>query len=284
MTIIDAHVHLWHQDGVRYPSKPWLQGRLPPRDGTGERLVRLMDEAGVAAALNVQVPWYGEDNRYHHEVAQQFPGRFALLAVLDPARSDSAQRLERMVLEDQARGLRIHLNEPGRSEQLLAGQCDPVLAAAGDIGVPIQLLARMPDMPAIRRCAESFPTTSFVIDHLGHPDLTDYPPFPSARPFFELAQLSNVYSKVSLLCDHSKLAYPYADVQEFVRTAIERFGSRRLMWGSNYPLIPEVRDEPVDYRRSLELVRKDWPWLAAHDKEWILGRTALELFRFSMRP
>src|SRR5437667_10239552 len=35
MTIIDTHVHLWHQDRERYPSKLWVQGALQPHDGTG---------------------------------------------------------------------------------------------------------------------------------------------------------------------------------------------------------------------------------------------------------
>ena len=64
MTIIDTHVRLWHQDRERYPSKLWVQGELQPHDSTAERLVDLMDRVGVTAALNVQVPWYGEDNRY----------------------------------------------------------------------------------------------------------------------------------------------------------------------------------------------------------------------------
>jgi len=65
MTIIDTHVHLWHQDRERYPSKLWVQGALQPHDGTAERLVDLMDRVGVTAALNVQV-----DNRYQVSIIE----------------------------------------------------------------------------------------------------------------------------------------------------------------------------------------------------------------------
>jgi L-fuconolactonase len=281
MTIIDTHVHLWHQDRERYPNKLWVQGALPPHDGTAERLVDLMDRAGVTAALNVQVPWYGEDNRYHHEVTAKFPNRFALLGVIDPALRDSSERLARMVRLEGAQGVRIHFNEPGRREQVVEGKFDRVLTRAGELGVPVQFLARMPDMYAVRCAAEAFPRTSFIVDHLGHPDLTEGPPYPSAREFFDLGTLPNVYVKVSLLCDHSRKRYPYPDVQDYVRRTLDSFGAARLMWGSNFPLIPEVRtDEPVDYRRSLNLVREEWPWLDEADKEWILGKTALSLWSF----
>jgi len=279
MTIIDAHVHLWHQDRTRYPARPWVQGDLPPHDGTFERLVSLMDAAGVGAALNVQVPWYAEDNRYHHEADERFPRRLALLAVIDPALADASDRLESLARNERAQGFRIHFNEPGRRDALAQGAYDPILGRAGKLGVPVQCLARMHDLLAIRRAAEAFPSTKFIVDHLGHPDLTEPPPYPSARDFFALGALENVYAKVSLLCDHSRREYPYSDVQDFVRRTIDAFGARRLMWGSNFPLIPEVRiQEPVDYRRSLDLVRQDWPWLEDEDRAWILGKTARTLW------
>jgi predicted TIM-barrel fold metal-dependent hydrolase len=65
--IIDAHVHLWSHDHAHFPDRGWTELRdsgLPKADGTAERLVALMDAAGVAFALNVQVPWYGEECRF----------------------------------------------------------------------------------------------------------------------------------------------------------------------------------------------------------------------------
>lgn len=280
MEIVDSHVHLWHQDSTRYPNKPWIQGPLPAIDGTAERLVREMDRAGVAWALNVQVPWYGEDNRYHRDACAAFPGRFKLLAVLDDLEgSDAVDRLERQVQEEGALGFRIHFCEPGRREQALQGVFDPLLRKSAELGTVVQLLAWLEDVPAIERMVRSFPDTVFVIDHLCHADVSEGPPYPSSRGFLELGRADNVYVKVSLLCDLSHQEYPYPDVQQFVQTMLEYYPPNRLMWGSNYPLIPEVRkDQPVDYVRSLELVRSDWPWLDASAREWILGRTAATLF------
>lgn len=278
--IVDAHVHLWHQDSTRYPSKPWIQGPLPPIDGTAERLVELMDKAGVAWALNVQVPWYGEDNSYHRDACAAFPGRFKLLSVLEnPEAPDAPDRLERQVTAEGSLGFRIHFCEPGRREQALAGQFDHLLKKSAELGTVVQLLAWLEDVPAIQHMVRHHPGTIFVIDHLCHADVAEGPPYPSSRGFLDLGKADNVYVKVSLLCDLSHEDYPYPDVQQFVQTLLEHYPPNRLMWGSNYPLIPEVRKEqPVDYVRSLELVRSDWPWLDDSTKEWILGRTAQTLF------
>jgi len=43
-------------------------------------------------------------------------------------------------------------------------------------------------------------------------------------------------------------------------------------------------EEPVDYRRALDLVRADWNWLSKRDREWILGRCAAALWKFPAGP
>src|SRR5262249_55780701 len=157
------------------------------------------------------------------------------------------ERLERMAAEESAQGIRIHLIEPDRADELQSGRLDPVLERAGRLGLPVQYLARMSHLGAVRRAAAAFPSTPMIVGPLGHPDLDEPAPYPSARPFFDLARLPNVYAKVSLLVDHSKRDYPYPDVADYVRRTIDAFGAPRLMWGSNFPLVPEIRTEqPVD--------------------------------------
>ena len=109
-------------------------------------IIDAMDGAGVARALNAQVPWYGEDNRYHHESAARFPGPFALLGVIDPASAGAPERLERMAREEGAGGFRIHFNEPGRRDQVLEpppyGSVREffALGALGNVDIKVSLL------------------------------------------------------------------------------------------------------------------------------------------------
>ncbi len=66
MTIIDGHSHLWSHDMTHYPDLAWREDRashLPKEDGRAARLVELVDAAGVADALNVQVPASREEFR-----------------------------------------------------------------------------------------------------------------------------------------------------------------------------------------------------------------------------
>ena len=77
--IFDTHVHIY--DRARYQFQP---GYSRPEDerADADLLIAALDAAGVSAALLVQTPWYGEDNRYLVESLRRYPGRFAAIGYL----------------------------------------------------------------------------------------------------------------------------------------------------------------------------------------------------------
>lgn len=279
--IFDGHVHLWSHDEARYPSVPWTLtggGKLPNEDGTGERLVGPMDVAGVVGALNVQVPWYMEDNRYHRDVVRQFTGRFAFLAVLDLDRPGAGERLARLVAEDGAQGVRIHFPERDRDRKVAEGVHDDVLATALRLGLPVQFLVPGPSqLWAVAAAVKRFDGLTVVIDHLCHPNPKAAPDYDAWQPFFELARYERAYVKVSLQQNCSKVDFPFADLHGFQQRTIEAFGPARCLWGSNYPLIPSK----YSYAQILAVVKDHFGWLGADELELILGTTALRLWRLT---
>jgi predicted TIM-barrel fold metal-dependent hydrolase len=274
-TIVDAHVHVWADDRQAYPMVP---GRERPLDhrGSADALIAEMDRAGVAMALLVQTPWYGEDNRYLVDSMRRFPGRFAALGWLeDPLAADAPARLERQQTEDGFHGVRLHLTDARVLDGVRTGAADPLFARARALGVPVQFLNRMPAHAAILGVAERFPDLTLVVDHLGHPDVSEAPAFASAATFFRLAAHPNVYVKVSNHVLHSRAPYPWADLRDFQRRTIDAFGPQRLMWGSNWPMsLPEPT-----YAQRLEAVRTELPGLSPEARSWILGKTALSIWQ-----
>lgn len=272
--LFDAHVHIWSEDRATYPM---VQGRERPVEhrGDADLLIELMDEAGVAAALLVQTPWLGEDNRYFVDSMRRFPGRFAALGWLeDPLAPDAPDRVERQCLEDGFRGIRLHLTDERVNTGVRAGLANPLFAKARALGIPVQFLNRVPTHPTILEVARQFSDLTIVVDHLGHPDPAEAPAFASSAPFFALANSPNVYVKVSNHVLHSRQPYPWPDLHDYQRRTIDRFGPRRLMWGSNWPMqVPNP-----SYGERLEAVHTQLPGLTDQERQWILGRTAFSLW------
>src|SRR5262245_39343016 len=76
--IVDSQVHLWKAES---PDWPWIPGMKPqmPEPFSIEKLVPLMDEAGVDRVVIVPPSWPGDRNDYALEAAQRYPARFAVM-------------------------------------------------------------------------------------------------------------------------------------------------------------------------------------------------------------
>lgn len=73
--IVDAQVHLWKAES---PDWTWVPGLKPqlPEPMTIERLLPLMDEAGVDRVVIVPPSWVGDRNDYGLEAVRRYPDRF----------------------------------------------------------------------------------------------------------------------------------------------------------------------------------------------------------------
>src|ERR1044071_8038556 len=77
-TIVDAQVHLWKAESEDWK---WVPGAKPqmPEPFTIEKLVSMMDEAGVDRVVVVPPSWPGDRNDYALEAAKRYPKRFTLM-------------------------------------------------------------------------------------------------------------------------------------------------------------------------------------------------------------
>jgi hypothetical protein len=77
--IVDAQIHLWKAET---PDWKWVPGMTPqlPEPFTIEKLVPLMDEAGVDRVVVVPPSWPGDRNDYGLEAARRYPDRFRVMA------------------------------------------------------------------------------------------------------------------------------------------------------------------------------------------------------------
>ena len=88
--IVDAQAHLWKAESDDWK---WVPGRKPqlPEPFTIEKLVPLMDEAGVDRAVIVPPSWPGDRNDYALEAARRYPNRFAVMGRIPLENPESAE-------------------------------------------------------------------------------------------------------------------------------------------------------------------------------------------------
>ena len=120
---------------------------------------------------------------------------------------------------------------------------------------------------------EQYPNLNVVIDHMAD-CLPDEPE--KLQLLLDLARFPQVYVKISHTWSISKESYPWKDTHEQVKKVYHTFGGKRIMWGTDWP----VCLSRATYAQTLSVVRDEMDFFAPEDREWVLGKTALQIWNF----
>ncbi|EEE00130.1 amidohydrolase [Burkholderia multivorans] len=276
-SIVDIHPHIISDDEKRYPPAPLFGKRSEwsqERPNTVEALISAMDEAGVAKAAVVHSSTtYGFDNSYVVDSCARFPDRLVAVGSVDMLADDVASVIEKWVGSGLA-GLRIFTGgstkdfDPSELENPKSFRAWEILA---ELKLPMCIQTGPIGLPQVRMLAQKFPRVNIVLDHLARPDVLDGPPYANAASLFAMADLPNVYLKLTprIFGDVKK---EKASAETFFPRVVEAFGAARLAWGSNFPTSPGTLTE------ILATAQDGLQCLSETDREWIFGKTALKLY------
>ena len=266
--IVDAQVHVWKPEA---PDRPWVPGRVAqlPEPFTIEKLVPMMDEAGVDRVVIVPPSWEGDRNDYALEAVKRYPGRFAVMGRIPLQNPQSAALLPKWKEQPGMLGIRVTFQR-NQAAWLTDGTADWFWPAVEKSGLPVMFLASG-QAPQFARIDERHPQLILIIDHMGlTADVAKNMPEAIGQTV-ALAKYPNVSCKVSSAPTHSSEPYPFRDMKPHLRRVIEAFGPQRCYWGTD--LTNSLAK--ASYRQRITHFTEELDFLSASDKEWIMGRGIL---------
>ena len=283
---IDTHVHVWPlDDAPGHRPAPSAKIRPPKQAAPVEWLLEDMAEYGIEHCVLVQSSAFGWDNSYMAECLARYPGRFRAIGLVDPESTSNAQDLERwmsrglsgfrfhpLYYDRDARGLPTGARGPWWVD---APENDALWAAADATGAIFQFHLWPRHAPALARMIERHPHVRVIVDHLGKPDVTEEPPYPSFEPVLRLAEYPHTWAKIGDYQIASKQEFPWRDTWPFVRLLADRFGAGRLLWGTGYPRTARL----VPLEQARQYVEEELP-LSGDERQEILWETPARLFGF----
>jgi predicted TIM-barrel fold metal-dependent hydrolase len=268
--IIDSHVHVWKHD----PRYPWAPGaKIPDRDATPEMLLKLMADAGVDRTVIIQVIYYTWDNSYLADVLKQYPKQFRGVARVNPEDPGAPDHLSRLTHEQGFRGVRLSSAANASGDWIRGPLMPPLWKRCSDLKVPMTILAPVSRMPDIARLADQFPDLTIVIDHMADSPLNQPQ---ELQKLLDLRRYPKLYVKISHSWSLSSQSYPYLDSQQQIKRLYDTFGPKRLMAGSDWPLVEQY----CTYKQAIDIAREKIAFLNAEDKRWICGQTAQQVWPF----
>jgi predicted TIM-barrel fold metal-dependent hydrolase len=259
--IVDAQVHVWQAESADWP---WIPGLKPqmPEPFTIEKLVPLMDEAGVDRAVIVPPDWPGYRNDYGLEAAKRYPNRFAVMGRIPLKNPRSAALLPTWKKQPGMLGVRV---EGWPTD----GTADWFWPAAEKAGLPIMFLINGRSAQVVR-IAERHPQLTLIVDHMGvTADIVKAGKLADAiDQTLLLAKYSNISVKLSAAPNYSTESYPFRDFLPHIRRLFDAYGPQRCYWGTD---ITNGFDRAT-YRQRITHFTEELPFLSEEDKDWIMGR------------
>jgi L-fuconolactonase len=222
-----------------------------------------------------------KDNRYLFECVRRFPGRFSPVVMIDTGRLDAPKILKQWAKEG-AEGVRLKVATRSPGKDPLA-----IWKTAANLGLPVSCQGNEEDFSndEFLKLINKLPDLTFIIEHLGHVEPDEAAPYSRFKKILNLSKFPNVFIKMGGLGEICKRPYPFQEpfyavhsVPPFIKMAYKSFGPSRMMWGSNYPM-----SSPLEgYRNTLYYLEEHLDtFCTKEDKQWILGKTALSLYKFN---
>jgi predicted TIM-barrel fold metal-dependent hydrolase len=267
--IVDSQVHQWK---AQTPDRPWPPGRVPQlAEPFGyDKLLPMMNEAGVDRVVIVPPSWEGERNDYALEAASKYPDRFAVMGRIPLNDPQASALLPKWKEQKGMLGIRLTFNGD-QAAWLTDGTADRFWPAAEKAGIPIMFFGGK--MSDFARVAERHPQLALIIDHMGLSlDIAKTGKRAEAiDQTVALATFPNVSVKVSSAPAYSFEPYPYRDMAPFIRRCFDAFGPRRCFWGTDMT----NSFTKATYRQRVTHFTEGLDFLSEDDKDWIMGRAIL---------
>jgi L-fuconolactonase len=231
-----------------------------------EQLTDVMKAAGVSRAVLVQ--HLGEfNNSYIQEIVANDPDHFAGVCLVDHEHPDCVVQLERWTESGRFKGVRLTTEVCTAAPHLLR--------SAASLGLIIVLYAPNGIIGSVSLLAEFLeerPDARIVLTHLGNPNVSVESSLSADGKIFRLAEYPGTYFQVSgmkMFC-----ASPHEPLHPLIEEATKHFGTSRLCWGSNYPVVGDERD----YINDLNLLLDGQLPVPAESLAEIVGENARRLW------
>ena len=269
--IVDSQIHLWK---ANTPDRPWVPGAQPqlPEPFTIERLMPMMNEAGVDRVVIVPPTLEGTRLDYAQEAVRRYPGRFAIMGRIALDDPQTAQRFPRWKEQPGVVGIRLNIATE-QAKWLTDGTADWFWPAAERAGIPVMFLTSG-QTALFGPIAERHPRLALIIDHMGVASaaIQTHGLANLIGQSAALARYPNVSVKLSASPLFSSEPYPFRDMAPHIQRLFEAYGPRRCYWGT------DITNSlaKATYRQRITQFTQELPFLSEEDKTWVMGRAIMD--------
>jgi L-fuconolactonase len=271
---IDAHQHFWRMDRGDYG---WLTPEAFPklaRNILPAELEPLLATARVDRTILVQAAPTEAETLFLLDLAKEAPFIAGVVGWVDFEAEDAPSRIARLCANPKLLGLRPMVQDIADTEWLLRPGHVRVIEAMQRGKLRFDALIKPRQLPALAEFVERYADLPVVIDHAAKPDIAKSEIGTWASYITYIANNSNAVCKLSGLATEAGPGWSADTLRPYVDVLLRAFGPKRLMWGSDWPVLLEAGD----YASWLAAAEALTAHLSDEDRASIFGGTAAKFY------
>jgi len=280
VTTIDSHQHFWDPAKADYP---WMTPEVEPlcRRFGPDHLLPLIRECGIERTVVVQARSDLEETREFLTMAASSGFVAGVVGWVDLASDQVGDMIDSLVSSSHGGylvGIRHQVENEPDPEWLLRATVLRGLREVGKRNLAYDLLIKPRHLQVATKVVQSLPDLRFVLDHVAKPQIAEGVLQPWQDDLKKLAQLPNVWCKVSGMMGEAGPDWSPSQLQPYVNCVFEAFGSGRIMFGSDWP-VSTLRGTYAEILRGTEAAL---PVLSKEESAGVFGLNAIQAYRLSL--
>lgn len=234
--IIDSHQHFWR---IGRAGQTWPGPDLDHihRDFEPAELRRIAEPLGVVGCVTVQSQPCDADTDYLCDLAAGDDFILGVVAWVDLAHPGASTRIAELSGRPKLRGVRPMLQSMQEDDWICRPALDTAIEALIGCGLTFDALIQPRHLPSIAKFAARWPTLPIVINHGAKPPIMQGVSQPWSSDLARAAEQPNVFCKLSGLLTEAGPDAGDNELDHLVDRLFELFGARRLLWGSDWPVV-----------------------------------------------
>lgn len=272
--VIDAHHHFWNYSAEEYG---WISDEMKVlrRDFGPDDLRKETAAAGVEGVVSVQARQILEETRWLLELAAANDFIRGVVGWVPLVSPDVAGDLERLAASPKLKAVRHVLQDEPDADYALRDDFSRGIGELKRFNLRYDILIFERHLPQAIKLVDGHPEQVFVLDHLAKPRIKNGVISPWRENMKELARRGNVFCKVSGMATEADWnQWTPAQLRPYFEAALDAFGPRRLMFGSDWPVCLLASD----YARWMKTVRDFAAELTPAQQARLFGGTATEVY------
>lgn len=272
--LIDSHHHLWQLDRGDYD---WITPELGGlnRDYLTPELASILQAAGIEKTVLVQAAETDAETDFILALAENTDFIAGVVGWVDMEKDDVLAKLERHQDNPWLLGIRPVMQDIEDPQWMLQACLDPCYQWIIDHNKTFDALIKPRHLDTLPVLLKRYPELRVVIDHGAKPDIANKQFQPWADKMSAIAQDTQAFCKLSGLVTEADGNISREELTPYIKHLINCFGSDRLMWGSDWPVI----NMACTYSHWVELSRAIISELPQNQQDAILGNTARDFYQ-----